>query len=147
MKKYLVILFSLLLASFSSFAQVDSTGDDNSDGAVKLRERMKEYIQKKLNLSKGESEKFSPVFMRYLLELRRANRENKGDGPMRQLKVAEVRVKFRTEFRQILDEKRANRVFEIERQFVEVIKGEVEKGGQKSRFRPRSRAMIIERRS
>ena len=106
---------------------------------------MVEYIQNKLGLTKSEAEKFSPVFMRYMLELRRTNREFKSDQPMRQLKVAEVRVKFRTEFRQILDEKRANEVFQHERKFIEVIKGEVNDRIQKNRIRPRTRAVIIQR--
>ena len=143
MKKYLVILFSLLLVSFTGFSQVDST--DENEGGGKLQERMREYIQKKLNLSKGESERFSPIFMRYMLELRRTNREFKGDGPMRSLKIAELRVKYRGEFRQILDERRANRVFQHEKEFIEVIKGELDNRNQKNRFRPRTRAVTIER--
>ncbi|NOT51692.1 MAG: hypothetical protein HOP10_10500 [Chitinophagaceae bacterium] len=145
MKKYLTILFSLLLVAFTGFAQADSTGTDDAETGGKLQERMKEYIQKKLNLSKGESEKFSPVFMRYMLELRKTNREFKGDGIMRASKIAELRVKYRGEFRQIIDEQRADRIFKHEIEFKEIIRKEINDRTQKNRIRPRTRAVIIQR--
>ena len=145
MKKYLIILLSLLLVSFASFSQADSTGTDENEAGGKLQERMREYIQKKLGLSKGESERFSPVFMRYMLELRRTHREFKGDPPMRQLKIAELRVRYRGEFRQILDEKRANRVYEIQKQFEDKVRQEYLDRQQKNRIRPRTRALTAER--
>lgn len=75
------------------------------------------YIQKKLGLTKAEAQKFSPVFLRYIVELRKTHRENKADKPMLQLKVAEVRIRFRNEFRQIMDEQRANKIFDYQREF------------------------------
>jgi hypothetical protein len=120
MKKYLFILLLSLSASFAGFSQ-----DDSLDRGNKLADRMKEYIQKRLNLSTGEAEKFSPVFMRYLLELKRTHRENSGDRPVLQLKIAELRVRFRSEFRQILDEQRANKIYEYEREFQDKVKQEV----------------------
>ena len=128
-----------LSTAFTGFAQAD-TDDDNGG---RLHERMWEYIQKRLNLTKGESERFSPVFMRYLLELRRTHREYKTDAPMRQLKIAEVRVRFRTEFRQILDEQRANRVYEIQREFEIKVIDEYNKRKREIRPRPRTRALVI----
>jgi hypothetical protein len=59
MKKILLIL-SLLFFGFAAFAQDDNSNDDRGG---KLQQRMQEYIQKRLNLSKGEAEKFSPVFL------------------------------------------------------------------------------------
>ena len=126
MKKYLFILLLSLSASFAGFSQ----GNDSLDRGGKLADRMKEYIQKKLNLSSGEAEKFSPVFMRYLLELRRTHREFKADVPVLRLKIAEIRVKFRDEFRQILDEQRANRVFQHEKEFEDKIRDEVKERGR-----------------
>lgn len=121
MKKVLIILSLIMLSSCSVFAQ-----DENNDDKVgKLQERMSEYIQKRLNLSKNEAEKFSPVFLRYIIELRRTHRENYNDKPMLQLKVAELRVRYRNEFRQILDEQRANKVFEAEREFQQKIISEI----------------------
>jgi len=131
----------LLSTAFTGFAQADTDNDNDNGG--RLQERMREYIQKRLNLTKGESERFSPVFMRYLLELRRTHREYKTDAPMRQLKVAEVRVRFRTEFRQILDEQRANRVYEIQQEFEQKIIQEIKNRRLENRPRPRTRALVI----
>ncbi len=58
-------------------------------------------------------------------EHRKVHQENRADRPMLQLKVAEVRVKFRDEFRQVMDEKRANKVFVAEKEFVEVVRNEM----------------------
>ena len=35
-------------------------------------------------------------------------------------------MKFRDEFRQVMDDKRANKVFDAEREFVQVVKNEME---------------------
>lgn len=137
MKKYLFILFLCLSAVITSFAQVDN---DSEDQGGKLAIRMREYIQKRLNLTRNEAERFSPVFMRYLLELRRTHREFKADPPMRQLKIAELRVRFRGEFRQILDEQRANKVYECQREFEEKIRIELQNRIRENR-RPRIRAI------
>lgn len=103
---------------------------------------MKEYIQRRLSLTRPEAEKFSPVFMRYLLELRQTHRDFQGDGPMQQLKIAELRVRFRDEFRQVLDEQRANKVFECQREFEIKIKEELQNRQMENR-RPRIRMMNI----
>jgi predicted NodU family carbamoyl transferase len=121
MKKYLLILTLLIAGSFSGLAQEDET--DPRMG--KLQEKMQQYIQKRLNMTKAESEKFSPIFIRYITELRKVHVENRTDRPMQQLKVAEVRVRFRDEFRQVMDEKRANRVFIVEKEFLEIAKREI----------------------
>ena len=124
MKKFFVILTLFLLTGFSVMAQ-DDDGADDSRGGGQLQQRMKEYVQKRLNLSKAEAEKFSPIFIRYIMELRKTHRENKADKPVLQLRVAQVRVKFRDEFRVIMDEQRANRVFDYQREFEIKIKEEI----------------------
>lgn len=120
MKKYLLILTFIIAGTFTGFAQEDET--DTQMG--KLQEKMQQYIQKRLNLSKSESEKFAPIFLRYVTELRKVHQENRTDRPMLQLKVAEVRVRFRDEFRQVMDVKKANKVFIVEKEFIEVVKNE-----------------------
>ena len=103
-------------------AQEDSL--DNQQGG-RLLERMQLYIQKKLQLTASEAEKFRPIFFRYIAELRRTHRENVGDRPMLQLRVAELRVRFRNEFRQVLDEPRANKIFQHQRDFEEKVRQEI----------------------
>ena len=98
---------------------------DEGGAANKLQERMALYNQKRLGLTRAESQKFSPVFLRYIVELRKTHRDNRTDKPMLQLKVAELRVRFRNEFKQIMDEQRANKVYEYQREFENKVREEI----------------------
>jgi hypothetical protein len=83
----------------------------------KFQERMREYIQDKLSLSRSEAERFTPVFIRYFREFAITHRAYKADKLVFQQKIIELRLRYRNEFRQIMDEQRANRVFRIEDEF------------------------------
>jgi hypothetical protein len=83
----------------------------------KVQERMREYIQNKLSLSRGEAEKFTPMFVRYFREFAETHRAYRADKLILQQKIIELRIHYRTEFRQIMDEQRANRVFKYEDEF------------------------------
>jgi hypothetical protein len=113
MKKWLLILFVFLSSSVALFAQ----NDEPAQEAGKIQSRMVEYIQKRLGLSKNEAEKFSPVFFRYFREFAQTHRENRTDKLVLQQKIIDLRLKYRTEFRQIMDEDRANKVYKYEDQF------------------------------
>lgn len=139
MKRYLLIVLVTLFTLNAGFAQEDNDGQPGA----KLQERMREYIQKRLNLNKAEAEKFNPVFMRYLTELRKVHRENKTDRPMQELRIAEVRVKYRNEFRQVLDEQRANRVFKHEREFLDKVIEVINERRMENRRGPGIRTRII----
>jgi hypothetical protein len=115
MKKFLHILGLLVLINTSSFAQDD-------EGGSKVREQLTEYIQKRLGLSKGESERFSPVFLNYFNELRRTNQQFKGDRLILQQKIVELRINYRNQFKNIVGEKRSNDVFVYEREFIDTVK-------------------------
>lgn len=139
MKKYLFILFVTLFTSFTGFAQ----DEEVEDRGGKLLERMQLYIQKKLDLTKDEAEKFSPIFVRYISELRRTHREFKTDRPMLQLKIAEVRVKFRDQFKPIINEQRANRVFQHQKEFEDKIRDAIiEKRLENRQGMRRNRALL-----
>lgn len=114
MKKYLLILFLSLLTGFAAFSQEDDPAQDNGS---KIADRMREYIQKNLGLSRSEAEKFSPVFLRYFREFAQTHRQNKGDRLVLQQKIIELRLRYRDEFRQIMDEQRANKVYKFEDEF------------------------------
>jgi hypothetical protein len=107
MKKIFYILSFLSVISISSFAQ-------DSDGG-KLRQKMTEYVQQKLGLSKTEAERFGPVFLDYFKELRKTNQDYKGDRLVLQQKIVELRLKYRDQFKPIVGEKRSNDVFTYER--------------------------------
>lgn len=107
MKKLLFILSLLFVTSFQLFAQED----DENEGGEKIRDKMNEYIQKRLDLSKDEAEKFSPVFLRYFREWRQTLKENRDDRLVMQQRIVELRIRYRTQFRDIIGEKRGNQVF------------------------------------
>ena len=109
MKKILLILTLALLAGFTSKAQ-----DDDND---KIRDKMREFIQRRLNLSRNEAERFTPVFIRYFREWRQNLREP--DILLREQKITEVKIRYRTEFREIVGEKRSNEIFRQQKIFID----------------------------
>lgn len=111
MKKYLIIVI-LSLTVIVTYAQ--NAGEDKGG---KIRDRMVEYIQDRLGLSRSESEKFSPVFLRYFQEFRQIRQQNQGDKLVLQQKIIDLRIRYRDQFRQIMDEPRANKVFVYEDEF------------------------------
>ncbi len=116
MRKILLIL-SLLFVTGLSFAQ-----DDDDHGNEKIRDKMNEYIQKRLNLSKDESKKFTPVFLNYFKEWRQTIRTNRGDKLVLQQKIVDLRLRYRTQFREILGEQRGNQVFNQQDRFIQELK-------------------------
>ena len=116
MKKILYILGFLIFTATTSIAQ-----EDEGQGS-KIRERMTEFIQKRLSLSKPEAEKFGPVFLNYFNELRKTNQEYKGDRLVLQQKIVELRLNYRNQFKTIVGERKSNDVFVYEREFINEIK-------------------------
>jgi hypothetical protein len=92
------------------------------DGGVKVRERMQEYLQKRLNLSKSEADRFAPVFLEYFNELRKTNMQYRGDKLVLQQKIVDLRLRYREQFKPIMGEKRSNDVFVYEHDFVDEVK-------------------------
>lgn len=121
MKKWITILILIFVPAFSVMAQTDP--DEPTPQESKIRERMQEYIQNRLNLNRNEAEKFTPVFVRYFREFAQTHRTYRTDKLVLQQKIIDLRLRYRTEFRQIMDEQRANRVFKHEDEFrQEVVK-------------------------
>jgi hypothetical protein len=116
MKKIFYILTLFILAGFVAKAQDDGADD-------RIRDKMREYIQKRMDLTKNESEKFTPVFIRYFKEWRTTLREN-GRGPRLDLqqKIIDLRIRYRNEFKEILGEKRSNDVYEHQDKFIRELK-------------------------
>ena len=118
MKKLLFILSLLFVSSAGLFAQDDDVSNDGDD---RIRDKMNEFIQKRLDISKAEAEKFTPVFIRYFKEWRQTLRENKQQNrPIleRQQKLLDLQVRYRNQFRDIIGEKRSDQVFEHQRLFI-----------------------------
>jgi hypothetical protein len=119
MKKIVYILVFVFSFSNISFAQDD-------DGGGKLRDKMIEYIQTKLGLSKSEAEKFQPVFLDYLKDMRATKQQYKdGDRLVLQQKIIDLRIRYRDQFKPIIGEARSNQVFKHEHDFVEQARTEL----------------------
>ena len=110
MKKIIIILMLGWFSSIPSFAQ-----DDNAE---KIRDRMKEFIQKRMRLSENEAERFAPVFMRYYSDWRSTLKENRADPLFRQQKIIELRLRYRTDFKEIMGETRSNEVYRHQDLFI-----------------------------
>ena len=115
MKKWFVILSLLFIPGTVVLAQSDT--EDPTPQESKIRERMQEYIQNRLNLSRNEAERFTPVFVRYFREFAQTHRTYRGDRLILQQKIIDLRLRYRTEFRQVIDEQRANKVYHFEDEF------------------------------
>jgi hypothetical protein len=113
MKRIFYIFSFLFLTTLSSVAQ--------DDGGNKVLERMQEYLQKKLNLSKSEAERFSPIFLNYFNDLKETNQEFKGDRLRLQKEIIDLRLRYREQFKPIMGEKRSNDVFVYEREFIKQV--------------------------
>jgi hypothetical protein len=120
MKKILYLFVFVFTLSNVSLAQ-----DDGEDGAEKLRDKMIEYIQNKLSLTKAEAEKFQPIFLDYLKQVRSTKQQYKGDRILLQQKIAELRLRTREQFKPVLGETRSNEVFKHEHDFVDKVRKEI----------------------
>ena len=92
---------------------------DNEPGE-KLREKMVEYIQKKLGLSRNEAERFQPVFFDYLKQMRSTRQEFRTDQILLKKKIADLRVRTRDQLKPIIGENRSNEVFRHEQEFIKI---------------------------
>jgi hypothetical protein len=117
MKRYLLILTLFFAGSLSLFAQDDEDDEANE----KILDKMSLYIQKRLDLTKEETAKFAPVFIKYFREWRQTIRDNRGDRLVRQQKVIELRLRYRTQFREIIGERRGNQVFIQQDRFIQEL--------------------------
>jgi hypothetical protein len=137
--KRILLIITLFLTTLMSYAQ--DSGDENEKGA-KIRDRMNEYIQDRLNLSRKEAERFTPVFLRYFHEFREVHKENRNDNLVLKQKIIDLRIRYRSEFRQIMDEPKANKVFFYEDEFrqkaIQMLENRRDRLGEKPIQRNRS---------
>ncbi|HYC41005.1 MAG TPA: hypothetical protein VEB63_11025 [Chitinophagaceae bacterium] len=114
--KKLLIIFGLMLASLGGFAQEEENSDNE-----KIRQKMTEFVQRRMRLTKAEAERFNPAFMRYFNEWMRTLRENKNDRLVLQQRIVELRLRYRDEFRQIIGDKRSEQVYDHQKAFIEMM--------------------------
>lgn len=111
MKKFLLICSLSVFSFFGAFSQEEGQNEQ-------IREKMSEFIQKRMNLSSAEAEKFNPIFYRYFQDWRKTLNENKNDRLVLQQKVAELRLRYRNEFKNVIGEKRSNEVYKQQEVFI-----------------------------
>jgi hypothetical protein len=117
MKKLLIILSLLFVSTARIFAQEE---DEQREGNDKIRDKMSEFIQKRLDLSKDEAEKFAPIFVKYFKEWRQTIRQSKGLPDLdRRQRIIDLQLRYRNQFREIVGEKRGDQVFDHQRIFIE----------------------------
>ena len=116
MKKLLIISGLFILSINTSFAQEDD--NDNE----KIRLKMSEFIQKRMNLSRAEANRFQPIFMRYFVEWMRTLRENRQDRLILQQQIVELRLRYRDEFKTIVGEKRCNQIYDNQELFIQKLR-------------------------
>ena len=117
MKRFLLILSLIFATSAPLFAQ-----DDDDAENEKIQDKMSEYIQKRLDLTKEEATKFTPVFLRYFKEWRQTIRQNRGDRLVMQQKIITLRLQYRTQFREIMGERKGDQVFMHQEKFIQELR-------------------------
>lgn len=112
----------LFIFSFIFFSGIVLAQDDDIDVNDKMQDKLNEYIQKRLGLTRNEANRLGPVFGRYLLERRKITR-NFPDPLIRQQRIAELRLHYRDDlFRPIIGEQKAGKVFVAESEFYQRVR-------------------------
>ena len=124
MKQRIYILISVVLLScYTSSAQQD----DLPASPAKLMGLQMSFITKQLALTNEEAQKFWPVYYSYRAELRKARQSNKEDVLAVEENTLNVRKKYRTEFKKVLNtDERVNKALTVDRDFTNVVKKELQ---------------------
>ncbi|MCC7400803.1 MAG: hypothetical protein IT214_04890 [Chitinophagaceae bacterium] len=131
----------LLISSFLMLTGSVLKAQDSIENNDRIRDKMSEFIQRRLDLSNAEAKKFTPVFLRYFHEWRSTLKEFKGnpDRLLLQQRIVDLRLRYRDEFKDIIGEKRSNQVFDEQQRFIQGVRkmreGERLEGKPNRRFR------------
>jgi len=117
MKRFLFIFGFLFVTGVTCFAQ-----DDDNDTDDKIRDKMSEFIQQRLKLNRSEADKFTPVFLRYFREWKTTIQVNRNDKQLLIQRIAELRIRYRTEFRDVVGEKRCNQIYDHQDKFIRILR-------------------------
>ena len=118
MKKFFYTTL-LLFAFQAAFSQ-----SPDQPGLDRLKEKMVEYIGNKLGLNKSEAERFQPMFMDYLRQLKDTKQQFKSDDLLMKQKIIDLRLRFREQVKPLVGEKRSNDVFTYEKEFLQGVEKE-----------------------
>jgi hypothetical protein len=126
MKRFLTILFLVIMSVNLSYAQDDVTTLKNNGGKIEALKIA--YLTNKLNLSPEEAQKFWPVYNKYMEEIRKTRldaRENKQQEIVTDEKILVIRKKYNTEFGKVLSSEKVNAFFKAEKEFGTYLQKEI----------------------
>ncbi len=111
MKKYLLII----LAMFGSYSFIMAQA---GNGRERIQVLKIAFINEKLHLTAAEAQKFWPVYNQYDNEIMQLRANNKNEDVLdNEEKLLDIRKKYKSSFEKILGPKRANDVYNAEREF------------------------------
>jgi len=119
MKKIFFIISLLFLHNYFCVGQ---TQTDNRVEDIKTA-----YMNKELNLTPEEAQRFWPVYNNYFEEIKQARKQYLNDEVAFEEKVVQIRKKYKSDFQKILNsDERANRVFVSEKNLRDMFKKELQ---------------------
>jgi hypothetical protein len=123
MKKAIYYIVFTVCISFAAFAQQDDKAATPPSNIMGLQMA---FVTKRLALTNDEAQKFWPVYYSYKAELRKTRQGNKEDVLAMEENMLNVRKKYRTEFKKILNgDDRVNKALTVDRDFANVVKKEL----------------------
>ena len=129
MKRIIIIFFFVLGIGVSAFSQQAAT----TPAKPNVQGMRIEFITRHLKLTTEEAP-FWSLFYEYSDELTKARNGQPDDVISTEEKVLEVRKKYRTEFKKILQsDDRVMKVFTIDREFNKILREELDKRSQQKK--------------
>jgi len=119
MKKIFFIISLLFLHGYFCVAQTQS---DSRVQDIKIT-----YMNKELNLTPEEEQKFWPLYNNYFSEIKQARRDYANDEVGFEDKVVQIRKKYKTDFKKVLNsDARVNKVYVSEKNLRDLFKKELQ---------------------
>jgi len=119
MKKTFFIISLLFLQSYFCVAQTQS--------ASRVEDIKIAYMNKELNLTPDEEQKFWPVYNNYFSEIKQARKDYANDEVGFEDKVVQIRKKYKDDFKKVLNsDARVNKVYVSEKNLRDLFKKELQ---------------------
>lgn len=119
MKKFFCIISLLFLHTYFCVAQTQS---DSRIEDIKIA-----YMNRELNLTPDEEQKFWPVYNNYFAEIKQARKDHVNDEVGFEEKVVQIRKRYQGDFKKILNsDARVNKVFVSEKNLRDLFKKELQ---------------------
>lgn len=127
-------IYTLIAVLLFSCTVVTAQQDDTTPAATaNLMGLQMAFVTKQLALTNEEAQKFWPVYYNYKAELRKVRQAGKKDVLVVEENTLNVRKKYRTEFKKILNnDERVNKALTVDHDFMNVVKKELQNRREKS---------------